>query len=148
MHMLPSLFLSLICMHRNTLSAMHLCLKMHTRAMYDSEHVFVNIYIYISCQPNSNNISPACSFLDGSFTYLCSSYFLCKTKNLWNYLPRLSQGHKSLSFWFCINSIHFIFAILDILESEAMPSFICFQQKHNGSRISSNCGQLLCQQHS
>lgn len=30
---------------------MHLCLKMHTRTMYDSEIVFVNIYIYLYIRP-------------------------------------------------------------------------------------------------
>lgn len=34
-------------MHRHTLSAMHLRLKMHTRAMHDSELGFVNMCIYI-----------------------------------------------------------------------------------------------------
>lgn len=41
-------FYHFIYMHKHMLSAMHLCFKMHTRTMYNSEHVFVNIYIYIT----------------------------------------------------------------------------------------------------
>lgn len=38
---------------------------------------------------------------------------------------------------FVINFIHFIFVILDLPECKAMPSFICLQQRHNGSRMNS-----------
>lgn len=36
-----------------------------------------------------------------------------------------------------INSIHSIFAILDFPEYEAMSSFICLKERHNGFRMNS-----------
>jgi len=114
--MLPYTFLSLIYMHRHTLSVMHLCLKMHTRAMYDSELVFVNIYIYQANQTNGNNISPTCSFLDVSFTYLCSSYFLFKIKP---YEMICLGFHKDINHRapeFLINSIRFILQFWTFLD--------------------------------
>lgn len=48
--------------------------------------------------------------------------------------------HKDTNHWaseFFINSVHFIFAIVDFPECEAIPSFICLQQKRNGSRMNS-----------
>lgn len=43
---------------------------------------------------------------------------------------------------FLINSIHFLFAILDFPGCEAMLSFICRQKKHDGSRM--NFLIMLC----